>query len=118
MGIPLNVLVVEDSEDDTLLMIRELEGGGYVPEHQRVETAEAMGAAFREKTWDLILCDYKLPKFNGLQALKLFKETGTDIPFILISGTIGEELAVEAMKNGAHDYLMKDKIQRLVPAVQ
>lgn len=118
MGIPLNVLVVEDSEDDTLLMIRELEGGGYIPEHQRVETAEAMGAALREKTWDLVLCDYKLPKFNGLQALNLFKETGTDIPFILVSGTIGEELAVEAMKNGAHDYLMKDKIQRLVPAVQ
>ena len=76
MGIPLQVLIVEDVEDDALLMLRELEKGGYDPIHQRVETAEAMKRALQEKSWDIILSDYHLPRFTGLQALMLFKETG------------------------------------------
>ena len=118
MKIPLKVLIIEDSEDDTLLLLRELEKNGYVPVSQRVETAEALRAALQEKTWDIILSDYHLPRFSGLQALLLFKESGMDIPFILVSGMIGEELAVEAMKTGAHDYIMKGNLARLVPAIE
>ncbi len=118
MGIPLHVLIVEDSEDDTLLLLRELEKGGYDPIPQRVETPEAMKAALKEKTWDIVLSDYHLPRFTGLQALLLFKEAGIDISFILVSGMIGEELAVEAMKAGAHDYIMKGNLSRLVPAIE
>jgi PAS domain S-box-containing protein len=115
---PLKVLIIEDSEDDTLFLLRELEKGGYDPVHQRVETAEAMRTALQEKTWDIILSDYHLPRFTGLQALMLFVETGIDIPFILVSGMIGEELAVEAMKAGAHDYIMKGNLARLIPAIE
>jgi PAS domain S-box-containing protein len=118
MGKPLNVLIIEDSEDDTLFLLRELEKGGYTPVYQRVETTKAMRAALQEKTWDIILSDYHLPRFSGLQALMLFKETGIDIPFILVSGMIGEELAVEAMKAGAHDYIMKGNLARLIPAIE
>ena len=118
MGIPLKVLIIEDSEDDTLFLLRELEKGGYDPVYQRVETAEAMRAALKEKTWDIVLSDYHLPRFSGLQALLLFKKTGIDIPFILVSGMIGEELAVEAMKAGAHDYIMKGNLARLIPAIE
>ena len=115
---PLRVLMVEDSEDDALLMIRELKKGGYEPEYERVETAEAMRAALREKTWDVILCDYQLPQFNGLAAIALLKETGIDIPLIIVSGAIGEETAVECMRLGARDYVMKGNLSRLVPAIE
>ncbi|OGP49498.1 MAG: hypothetical protein A2Y79_09340 [Deltaproteobacteria bacterium RBG_13_43_22] len=118
MGIPLNVLIIEDSEDDYLLLLRELEKGDYDPIPQRVETAEALKTALQEKTWDIILSDYHLPRFSGFQALRLFQETGIDIPFILVSGMIGEELAVEAMRAGAHDYIMKGNLARLVPAIE
>jgi len=114
----LRVLLVEDSEDDALLVIRELKKGGYEPEYERVETAEAMRTVLSEKTWDVILCDYNLPRFNGLDALNLCQEGGIDVPFIIVSGTIGEETAVEAMKAGAHDYVMKDRLSRLVPAIE
>lgn len=115
---PIRVLMVEDSEDDALLMLRALEKGGYEPEYRRVETAEAMRDGLAAEAWDLILCDYKMPRFDGLKALALYKEAGLDIPFILVSGTVGEEIAVEVIKAGAHDYIMKDKMARLVPAVQ
>ncbi|MBA4396012.1 MAG: hypothetical protein C0394_01280 [Syntrophus sp. (in: bacteria)] len=118
MSKPLRVLLVEDSEDDALLLIRNLKKGGYEPEYERVETAGAMRTALAEKPWDVIVSDYKLPQFDGLRALAVLKETGMDIPFILVSGTIGEETAVAAMKAGAHDYLMKDKLSRLVPAIE
>jgi PAS domain S-box-containing protein len=118
MGIPLRVLVIEDSEDDYLLLLRELEKGGFDVDPQRVETPEAMGRALRDKPWDIVLSDYHLPRFSGLHALNLFLSMGIDIPFILVSGMIGEELAVEAMKAGAHDYIMKGKLNRLVPAVE
>ena len=118
MNKPLHVLIVEDQETDAELLVIELRRGGYVPEYERVETAETMRAALDEKTWDIIISDYSMPHFNGIDALKLLKKTGIDIPFILVSGAIGEEVAVEAMKLGAHDYLMKDKLIRLVPAIE
>lgn len=115
---PLRVLIVEDVEDDALLVIRELVKNGYQPDYWRVEKAAEMKKALSEKTWDIILCDYKLPKFSALKAIELLKETGRDIPLIVISGTIGEETAVECMKAGAHDYFMKGKLSRLAPAIE
>jgi PAS domain S-box-containing protein len=118
MGTPLRVLIVEDSEEDTLLIVRELKRGGFDPIHERVETAEAMKAALFTETWDLILADYAMPHFSGLEALKFSKESELDLPFIIVSGSIGEDVAVEAMKSGAHDYIMKNNLARLVPAIQ
>jgi PAS domain S-box-containing protein len=115
---PLRVLLVEDSEDDALLLFRLLRNGGYEPEIRRVATQCDMQAALDETEWDIIISDYSMPGFDGLTALKLYHEAKLDIPFILVSGTIGEEIAVEAMRAGAHDYLMKDNLVRLVPAVQ
>jgi PAS domain S-box-containing protein/putative nucleotidyltransferase with HDIG domain len=115
---PLRVLMVEDSEDDALLTIRELAKGGYEPVYERVETAGAMRTALREKAWDVILCDYRLPQFNGLAAIGLLKETDIDIPLIIVSGAIGEETAVECLRLGAHDYVMKGNLSRLVPAIE
>lgn len=118
MSIPINVLFVEDSEDDMLLLVRELRRGDYQPVYQQVDTAAAFVAALEQKTWDLIIADYALPQFSGLAALKLLNERGLDLPFMIISGIIDEAMAVQAMKNGAHDYLMKDNLQRLTPAVE
>jgi PAS domain S-box-containing protein len=113
----LRVLMVEDSEDDALLIIRELKKGGYNPVHERVETAAAMKKALQEKQWDIILCDYKIPKFSGAHAIALLQETNIDIPLIIVSGTIGEETALECMRSGAHDYIMKNNLSRLCLAV-
>jgi PAS domain S-box-containing protein len=115
---PLRVLMVEDSEDDALLMIRELTKSGYESVSNRVETAEAMRTALREKHWDVILCDYQMPKFTGLTAIALLKETNIDTPLIIVSGAIGEETAVDCMRSGAHDYVMKGNLSRLVPAIE
>jgi two-component system cell cycle sensor histidine kinase/response regulator CckA len=117
MGKPLRVLVVEDSEDDALLVMRELRRNGYDPTFDRVETSEAMKAVLTRQTWDVVISDYRMPRFSAPAALALLTETGIDLPFIVISGTIGEETAVETMKAGAHDYLMKDNLNRLVPAI-
>jgi len=118
MGKPLRVLVAEDSEDDALLVIRELERGGYDAAFERVETAEAMTAALKEQAWDVIIADYRMPNFSAPAALKLTQGSGLDLPFIIISGTIGEDTAVEAMRSGAHDYMMKGNLMRLVPAIE
>ncbi len=118
MGEPLRVLLIEDSEDDALLVIRELQKGGYDPIYERVETIEILRSALREKRWDVILCDYKLPTFDGLDVIELLKDTELDIPLIIVSGAIGEETAVEAMKAGANDYIMKDNLYRLIPAIE
>ena len=90
MDKPLRVLIVEDSEDDTLLVIRELQRGGYAPTFERVETAEAMQNALRNQEWDIIIADYSLPHFSAPKALKLLQQSSLDLPFIIISGTIGE----------------------------
>jgi len=113
----LRVLMLEDSESDEQLIIRELKKGGYKPEYERMETAAEMKKALKEKQWDIILCDYKMPKFNAPSAITLFHETNIDIPLIIVSGAIGEERAVECMRSGAHDYIMKNNLSRLCPAI-
>lgn len=117
MIIPIRVLIVEDSEDDTQLVLRALRQGGYEPIHERVETQEAMKTTLCKKTWDIIISGYAMSHFNGLDALLLLKETGLDIPFILISGSIGEEKAADIMRVGAQDFVRKGNLSRLVEAV-
>jgi len=95
-----------------------LHKGGYNPKWERVETAEAMEAALNREQWNVILCDYKMPHFSAPAALKLVQNKNIDIPFIIVSGAIGEDTAVTAMKSGAHDYLMKDKLAKLVVAIE
>ncbi|REL38714.1 response regulator [Rhodohalobacter sp. SW132] len=114
----IRVLLVDDSPDDRELILMNLRRGGYQPIPTEVDTKEAFVDALDAHTWDLIICDYSMPGFDGLTALKILKNRNRDIPFILVSGAIGEELAVKAMKAGAHDYLMKDNLQRLIPAVE
>lgn len=118
MNILLRVLIVDDSDDDAKLMIRQLHKGGYDPKWERVETAEAMGAALDRQQWDVVLCDYKMPSFSAPAAMKLVQNKNIDIPFIIVSGAIGEDTAVAAMKSGAHDYLMKDKLAKLVVTIE
>jgi len=115
---PLRALIVEDSELDARVLITMLRKGGYDVAFERVETAGGMSAALAAKTWDVVLADYNLPEFSAPAALELLQKTGIDIPFIIISGGIGEDIAVAAMKAGAHDYLMKGNLARLVPAVE
>jgi len=117
MGRLLRVLIVEDSADDTELLLEELRRGGYEPQYRRVETADAMRAALRSEPWDLVVSDHSAPRFNSLAALRVLTESDLDIPFIIVSGTIGEDAAVEAMKAGAHDYIAKGRLARLIPAV-
>lgn len=118
MSRPLQVLFVEDSEDDAALLQIELKRAGYQPVCHRVETAAEMRAALDRQEWDLIIADYRMPRFDGLAALALAKERGLDLPFIIVSGHITEETAVAAMKAGAHDYVMKDKLARLGSVVE
>ena len=115
---PLRALVVEDSADDTELLLRELKHGGYDPTHVRVETPEAMNAELATKAWNIVFSDFSMPHFNAFDALALLRQTEIDIPFIIVSGTIGEDRAVTAMKAGAHDYILKGNLKRLVPAVE
>jgi two-component system, LuxR family, sensor kinase FixL len=114
----LRLLLVEDSENDALLILTELKSYGYETDYQRVYTGEAMRQALNKHDWDVIIADYKIPRFGALEALKILHETGFDIPFIVVSGTIGERTAVEMMRAGAHDYLMKDNLTRLIPAIE
>ena len=118
MSTPLHTLIIEDSENDALLILRELRRCGYDPVFERVDTAAAMKAALQTQTWDIVLADYSIPGFGAPAALALLKESGIDLPFIIISGNIGEEIAVAMMKAGAHDYLMKDNLKRLAPAIE
>jgi len=113
----LRLLIVEDSEFDARMMVGLLRKEGYDVTHERVETPDAMRKALLADDWNLILADYNLPEFNALAALELLKESGKDLPFIIVSGGIGEDIAVAAMKAGAHDYLMKGNLNRLGPAV-
>jgi len=113
----LSVLIVEDSEDDTELIVLELQREGYDIQYQQITSKEEMLAAMHSILFDVVLCDYKMPNFNGLEALKVWKELGSLQPFIIVSGTIGEEAAVEALKMGANDYVMKDNIVKLGSAV-
>ncbi|HMB44463.1 MAG TPA: histidine kinase dimerization/phosphoacceptor domain -containing protein [Candidatus Methanoperedens sp.] len=118
MDSPLRILMVEDSEDDALLLLRELRRGGYKPTFERVDTPEAMKAALLRDTWDVVIADYVMPRFSGLDALSLLHHSGLDLPFIIVSGKIGENIAVEAMRAGAHDYFLKGNLALLIPAIE
>ena len=119
MGVPLKILLVEDSEDDALLLLRQLRRGGYDPIWERVDTAEAMEAALEGQEWELVVSDHSMPTFSSVAALDLLRRKGfVDLPFIIVSGQIGEDAAVAAMKAGAHDYLMKDNLARLNTAIE
>lgn len=118
MGNLLHVLIAEDSEDDTFLLIRQLKQGGYDPTYERVETSRGLVESLDRQPWDIVISDYAMPQFGGLDALRIVKERRPDLPFILVSGTIGEDTAVTAMRAGAQDYIMKSNLTRLVPAVE
>lgn len=118
MSQPLRALIVEDSEDDALLLVDELRRGGFEPVFERVDSPEAMSATLAKQSWDIIFADYTMPHFRGTMALELLKKSGVGAPFIFVSGTIGEDTAVSAMKAGAHDYVMKGNLKRLLPAVE
>jgi putative two-component system response regulator len=118
MNVPLRVLFVEDSPDDAELLARELRKGGYDLEFERVDTGPAMEEALARHTWDLVVSDHAMLQFDSMAALNVLKASGADTPFIIISGTIGEERAVQAMRAGASDYLVKGHLKRLIPVVQ
>lgn len=118
MSKPLRALVVEDSIEDTELSVAALRDGGYDITFERVETADTMTSALDRERWDVVLSDYQMPRFNGVTALKLLRDKGLDIPFIFVSGRIGEDTAVAAMKAGANDYVLKGNMKRLLPAVE
>ncbi|NLI75149.1 MAG: response regulator [Candidatus Riflebacteria bacterium] len=118
MSAPLRLLLVEDSESDAALVVRLLARAGFAVQERRVETAADLRTALAAQPWDVIISDYQLPSFDAPAALAILQETGLDIPFIVVSGQIGEEIAVAMMKAGAADYLMKDRLPRLAPAVE
>jgi signal transduction histidine kinase/DNA-binding response OmpR family regulator len=114
---PLRVLVVDDSQDDALLLVRLLRQGKYTVTWERVETAEQLAVLLQQESWELVIADYALPEFSARAALRQVQDSGQDLPFIVVSGVVNEEVAVEVMRAGAHDFMAKDKLSRLVPAV-
>jgi len=114
----LRVLIADDSENDVLILLHTLRKAGYEPVYERVWTAPAMKAALQSQAWDIVISDYEMPNFGGFEALQLLKESGHDLPFILVSAVVSEETAVAAMKAGAHDFIMKRKLARLAPAIE
>ena len=112
----LRLLIVEDSEDDAFFVVRAFRQEGYDVNFERVETSAEMRQMLEEQTWDVVISDYQMPSFDGLAALGIYKDFNLDIPFIVVSGAIGEETAVTVMKAVAHDYLLKNNMARLVPA--
>ncbi len=115
---PIRVLIVEDSEDDALLLVRQLRNSGFDPSFERVDSVEAMNAALDRPTWDVVLADFVIPGFGGLEAIDLLRQRGFDIPILIVSGKIGEETAVKCVKAGANDYMMKDSLKRLGTAIE
>lgn len=114
----LRILIIEDSEDDTFLLLRELKKGGYKVNHKRVDNKVSLKKALLKHDWDLILTDHNMPDFDSISALKVIKKLDVDLPVIIVSGSIGEDVAVAAMKAGAHDYIMKNNLSRLIPAIE
>ena len=118
MAKPLQVLIVEDSGNDAFLLLRELKRSGYAPTYERVYTAASLNTALEKQPWDIIISDFVMPQFSGLEALKMIRGRGLDVPIIIMSGKISDETAVMAMKAGASDYIMKDNLTRLGPAIE
>ena len=118
MSKPLRVLIVEDSENDALLLVRRLERSDFELAWKRVETVEGLRTALVDQTWDIAFSDHSMPRFRGRDALAIVKEQGLDIPFVILSGAISEEEAVAAMQAGAVDYVRKDNLARLIPVVE
>jgi diguanylate cyclase (GGDEF)-like protein/PAS domain S-box-containing protein len=118
MSTPLRLLIVEDNDDDAQLVLVRLRRAGYEPDYVRVDDEEGLRKALQRLDWQIVISDYAMPGFSGLKALHILRAHDTNIPFILVSGTVGEETAVEAMRNGANDYIMKDNLARLVPAIE
>ncbi|MCX9086381.1 MAG: PAS domain S-box protein, partial [Candidatus Methanoperedens sp.] len=118
MNKQVRVLIIEDSGFDARVLIGELERGGYKPDYELVDTPEGMRTALTAKSWDIVISDYVMPDFSGLDAIRILQESGLDIPIIIVSGNIGEDTAVQAMKAGAHDYLIKGNLARLIPAIE
>src|SRR5258706_1915458 len=114
----LRILLVEDSLEDAELLLHELKSGGYEVVAVRVETPAAMHSALQTDTWDIVISDYSMPTFSAPEALKMLRESGRDLPFIIVSGTIGEEAAVESLRAGACDFLVKGRLARLIPAIE
>jgi len=118
MSTALRVLLVEDSEDDAMLLVRELKKAEYSPKVLRVESRDCMTSALKDQQWDVVVTDHNIPGFSSEEAIEIVQEITPDLPVIIVSGSIGEDIAVAAMKMGAHDYIMKDNLKRLVPAIQ
>jgi DNA-binding NtrC family response regulator len=117
-GRPLRALIVEDSENDAALLVRALRSAGYTLAFERVQTASAMRAALTNGNWDIVFSDHDVPELSSQGALKVLQETGMDLPFIIVSGSISDETAVNAVRAGAHDCVMKDNLGRLLPAIE
>jgi len=120
---PLRALLVEDSENDALLLLRELRRGGYEPLYERVSTPEEMEEALGEASsrgepWEVVISDYHMPRFGALAALRVLRELGYDTPFVVVSGKIGEDAVVAMMRAGAQDYVAKEDMARLCPAIE
>ncbi len=115
---PLQALLVEDSEDDAQLLLSALRRGGFEPDWTRAENEEEVRAALKSREWEIIFCDYSLPQFDAPSAIRVLRECGCDAPLIIISGAVGEDVAVESLRQGANDYLLKGNLRRLIPAVE
>lgn len=118
MTAPLKVLIAEDNDDDAQLLLVRLRRAGYTPDYLRVDSADSFREALQNNAWQIVISDYAMPGFSGLEALRILREQDRNTPFILVSGTVGEEIAVEAMRLGANDYIMKDNLTRLIPAIE
>jgi two-component system response regulator len=114
---PIRVLIVEDSDDDVLLLVRQLKKDGYRPIYDQLDTAEAMRKALEKQTWDVILCDNSMPGFSAFDALGIYKENRLDLPFIIVTGAIAYKNATAIMEAGAHDYILKNDLAELSPAI-
>jgi DNA-binding NtrC family response regulator len=118
MPTPLRLLVAEDSDDDALLLVRTLRQADFTVSFERVDTPAGLEGALARQAWDVVISDYNMPAFNGVEALSIVRARDREVPFIFVSGSIGEEVAVAAMRAGAHDYVMKGNLKRLAPAIQ
>jgi len=117
MSRPMRLLLIEDSEEDSELLLAEIKSGGYAPSYLRVDSAAATRRALESEPWNIVISDYYMPQFTGLDAVRIVQEHDPDLPVIITSGNIGEDIAVEAMRAGARDYMMKNHLSRLTPAI-